>query len=39
MALIEHMEHDNWEETLRRFFEYTLEVLKNEGKHLLDLCP
>ncbi len=30
MALIEHMEHDNWEETLRRFFEYTLEVLKND---------
>ena len=30
MALIEHMGHDTWEETLRRFFEYTLDVLKHD---------
>lgn len=30
MALIEHLERDNWEEFLRSSFEYTLEVLKND---------
>ena len=30
MALIEHMGHDTWEETLRGFFEYTLDVLKHD---------
>ena len=30
MELIEHMERNNWEELLRNFFEYTLEVLKND---------
>ncbi|MBI4601571.1 MAG: hypothetical protein HY721_06385 [Planctomycetes bacterium] len=28
MALIEHLERDDWQSLLRRFFEYTLEVLK-----------
>ncbi len=30
MALIEHLERDNWEEFLRSSFEYTLNVLKND---------
>jgi hypothetical protein len=30
MALIEHMERNNWDELLRNFFEYTLEVLKHD---------
>ena len=30
MALIEHLERDNWEEFLRSSFEYALEVLKND---------
>jgi len=42
MALIERLESDDWPEVLRRSFEYTLEVLKNEpfrsNRHrLLDL--
>lgn len=30
MALIEHLEQDNWEEVLRGSFEYALDVLKND---------
>ena len=30
MALIEHLEQDNWQDFLRRSFEYTLDVLKND---------
>lgn len=30
MALIEHLERDNWQDFLRRSFEYTLDVLKND---------
>jgi hypothetical protein len=30
MALIEHLEQDNWEEFLRSSFEYALDVLKND---------
>ena len=30
MALIEHLERDNWEEFLSRSFEYALDVLKND---------
>jgi hypothetical protein len=30
MALIEHLESDNWKEFLRSSFEYALEVLKND---------
>ena len=30
MALIEHLEQDNWQDFLRGSFEYTLEVLKND---------
>jgi len=30
MALIEHLESDQWQEVLRRNFEYALEVLKND---------
>jgi hypothetical protein len=30
MSLIEHLESDNWREVLRRNFEYTLEVLKED---------
>ena len=30
MALIEHLEHDGWEEFFRDMFRYTLDVLKND---------
>jgi len=30
MALIEHLERDNWQEALRGFFQYTLEVLRTD---------
>jgi hypothetical protein len=30
MALIEHLERDDWENFLRQSFAYTLEVLKND---------
>ncbi|MBM4043416.1 MAG: hypothetical protein FJ290_33430 [Planctomycetes bacterium] len=30
MALIEHLEREDWQDVLRRSFEYTLDVLKND---------
>src|SRR3954447_2414372 len=30
MSLIEHLESNDWQEVLRRNFEYALEVLKND---------